>query len=179
MIFFKSILICFGLLFFTKLPSDATSHPAPRITEKQVKSLKSGDVIFEADMLSYETVYMLKGVVHRITEDQLEKLKLEAYSKAGKFKELMDSNYMNIRVCHVIHLKVTKPISGTVKAGDTRTLILSDHIDSMCPEFGYYEAEFSQKPHLVWMFKWHKTEDGLVKERHAIATVEEYGKLLK
>ena len=167
----------FAIILFFTVSTFASSPPISRITKKQVASLSDKGDIFEADTISYSKFYMTNGVVHDITDKQLKALRQKAYEKLGDDMDFMRTTYGQLLVCHIVEVKVTKVISGNAKVGDVRRVVVSDHIDSMCPHFKSYETIFKDNPSFVWLIDWEKTGEAIKKQIHSVATTKEYNSL--
>ena len=151
----------------------------PEITSELLESERAGSQIFEGTITGVEKVFLLKGREYKISEEQFEKLKVDAYLA----DEVEESLFYQLRILHRFTLQVDKPISENVTAGDEIVLEVVDHPDSMCPHFRAFPSKDRMPDYLpepnVWMVYWTKHEQGILREEHALLSREGWFKLQK
>ena len=146
----------------------------PPITKKLLKEYKDSAKVFEGTISKVEKKYILNGREYKITDEQLEKLKMEAYTSAKP----EDSTYMKLRVIHRFTLQVVGPISENVQKEDKIVLEIIDHPDSMCPHYKAFPQknrlpEFLPEPN-VWMLYQKSEKLGILREEHAFLSQEDW-----
>ncbi|MDP0490105.1 MAG: hypothetical protein Q7Q71_03535 [Verrucomicrobiota bacterium JB023] len=166
-------------VYFVSLTNAFSGASMPKITSELLKLEGDEARIFEGTITGVEKIYLLKGREYRISKEQFEKLKMDAYLS----DEMEESLFYQLRILHRFTLQVVRPISENVTAGDEIVLEVVDHPDSMCPHFRAFPSKDRMPDYLpepnVWMIYWTKHEQGILREEHALLSREDWQKLLE
>ena len=165
------------LLYIATIDFAVAGTSIPWITADLLKKKGLEAQVFEGTIIKVTKSYLLDGHEHQITDQQLRKLRDEAYVSP----EIEKTTYMRIRVLHRFTLKVNRPISGKVAKGDEIEFTILDHVDSMCPHYLAFPAknrlpDFLPDPN-VWMVYHSKGPNGLLKKTHAVLSRADWSKL--
>ena len=141
---------------------------APAINSDLLKKYKDKCDLFEGTVIEVKKSYLLEGREYKITDEQLEKLKLAAYGADDPNK----STYMKIRVLHTVTLQANMVLQGSLKKNEKISFEILDHIDSMCPHFRTLPLRTAkgEPASLIWMFYFSEGEKGILRREHALAS---------